>query len=599
MLVSLWMLASFFLLVCQVTIWIARRLFSREVACVDVAPVAIVLVLCVTCLFACVFDAFGQPVPNNSLLAFLFTCVSIFIFIAKRRRELVSHALEETCEDREGSFFCDAIKPIIPYLLIAFIVALCAFVQFGSSISINFASTDPATHFNIAMNVLESGHLSSDLWFTHYLSARGIELISSVLPSGSEYKAFIMMEVFYFFLSGCTFYCAAKQFDKTDKGSLIALAVTLLYLLGYPLNVLTFGFSYLGMGVILILAIVVVFSAPKRAWCLRCLFAMVLFASLAVCYSLFLPIALLGILGVFISRRRDFFSNHKIASICGMLTALALMIFGVAVIVRSGLVSALSSAGYSYSNLLGDFILPAPVALLGICSMLKDRKGIGLPVSAMTLAAVCSVVVSIILYRGGVFSSYYYFKLYYVMWACILLCTVKGACSLWDTNPNLLYAYSAVWVFIVSLAVSGVDERLSGSHPDLNPSPVSNVLAGVYSCNAREMLSARLSSSEVELWEMADGLRASENDYIPLLGSNIDVYWYQAVTRQYYPQDTRYYYFWLYDQADWDLILIERLSCARYCVVLNAQDLPQSIKDYLSNKETVFSNEEGYICKLN
>lgn len=93
-------------------------------------------------------------------------------------------------------------------------------------------------------------------------------------------------------------------------------------------------------------------------------------------------------------------------------------------------------------------------------------------------------------------------------------------------------------------------------------------------------------------------MRTSTDQYVPLLGTNIDVYWYQAQTRQHYAPDARHFYFWLYNADDWGSMLVDRLSEVDYCAVLFSQELPDSVKQFLSNKEVVYQNAAGYIVKL-
>lgn len=596
--VSLWLLISAALLVLQIAKMLKCRLFSSDIPTADVVPVAVVLLLCAMCLCAGLINAVGMCVPNNFILAGLLSALFLLNLCVFGKRA-VPFSMRGIVALGRGNHqhVMHSLSTVVPYMLLFLLVVVCALVQFGPSLSINFASTDPATHFNLSMEVYESGRLASSRWFTYYLSARGIELLEPLFVN-AEYKSFIIMEIAYLYLSGCVFFSIGKQICGQKSEIAIVLVIALLYLLGYPLNVLTFGFSYLGVGVTLVLSMVSVLGAPKGSLPLRIGLVLMLLSGLAVCYSLFVPVSLLGILVSILFKNRQFFSQHRVILICGLSAIAGAIAFVISVLVHSGLITALSSPGYSYANLYGDFLQPAPIALLGFSVFIKEEKGIGLAIASISIAAMVSIMVSLVLYRGEVFSAYYYYKFYYVLWACFSLCIARGACEVLRLYSALLLAYGAVFALVFVFAVSGFDERMSISHPELNPATVSNEIAGIYSCNAKEMVSERISSSEIDLWEAANQLRGTQEEYIPLIGSNIDVYWYQAVTRQYYPGDTRYYYYWLFNQPDGDSQLIARLSEAQYCVVLYSQTLPESLASFLQDREVVFGNEAGYICKI-
>lgn len=599
MLISLWVLMSFTLLVCLAARLLARGSFGRGVALVDAIPLAAVLVFCATCLFAGVFGCLGWRVPGNAGLAAVYSLALLlcFAYIAYRRRDLAMNG--------EGLGVCGERLPLkgalvqtVPYLVILVVVVGCALVQFGPSLQINFASTDPGTHFNLTLQTLETGRFPTSRWFTYYISARGIELLRPVLSEGMEYKAFIVMEVVYLYLNGCMFYSLSRRLRLNRGRTTVCLALTLVYLLGYPLNVLTFGFSYLGVGVTLLLTYVSVLAGRERPSPRQIPLAALPLVSLVFCYSLFVPVALLGTLLAATVRKREVIVRHKRVAVCAAALVAVLTVVLVGMVVRSGAVSVLSSPGYSYTNLYGDFVLVAPVAVFGLVLLWGRPSGVGESVVGMTLATVCATVFALVLYREDVLSAYYYFKFYYILWPCVFLCAVPGMEELWQSQPRFSLGYCALWMLVLVAAISGLDKRLTNTHPDLNPSSVSSALAGVYSNNMDEIRSPRIPDAEVELWLAADDMRQSSEDYIPLLGANIDVYWYQAVTRQYYKPDTKLFYYWLYTETDWGAKYIENLSEVEHCVILYAQELPSNLSEYLENGRIVFENSAGYIVSL-
>ncbi len=56
-------------------------------------------------------------------------------------------------------------------------------------------------------------------------------------------------------------YCILKQKRKTKQNAILAGIVSMIYLLGYPLNSMLFGYSYLSVGIAIITAIVLVMQS--------------------------------------------------------------------------------------------------------------------------------------------------------------------------------------------------------------------------------------------------------------------------------------------------------------------------------------------------
>lgn len=490
------------------------------------------------------------------------------------------------------------VRDFLGYIVIVGVAVACGFAQFGMSLNLNFSSTDPATHFANTLAVLDSGR-AEGMYFTYYITSLVIEALQSFTGIYGTYKMFIIAEIGYYALNACVFYSLLRIIDNKCATS---LCVTVLYMLGYPLNNMVFGFSYLGVGTTLFLTFTFMWTAFWRTCsCIKLLLISLIFIfGCAVCYSLFAPVIALSLALLSAARFRTFVSGHK--KLCSLLAVFitAAMACLIKYIIQTGLVSGLSTPGYTYIELYGSFILIAPCAIFGLITSIRnyqDNAG-SLPPALISIAVIVTVAVALFLYNSGVFSAYYYYKFYYLLWAFAFLCTARGVTLLFEESKTFLICYLACLATIFILSISGLDKIISTTHPDLSPSIASESVTGVYSFNYNEMKTPKISDEETELWIAADRLRTSANQYIPLLGSNIDVYWYQAQTRQHYVPDYRYFYFWLYNTDDWGSELIDRLSEADYCAVLFSQDLPDSVKQFLSSKEVVYQNAAGYIIRL-
>lgn len=72
----------------------------------------------------------------------------------------------------------------------------------------------------------------------------------------SDYSIFIGFGVFILFMTGAMMYNTLEKFTKFKYGKLLALICSLIFVMGYPLNSLLFGFEYLSLGILVICTII-------------------------------------------------------------------------------------------------------------------------------------------------------------------------------------------------------------------------------------------------------------------------------------------------------------------------------------------------------
>ena len=107
-----------------------------------------------------------------------------------------------------------------------------------------------------------------------------------------NYKLFIAFGIFILFLTGYLLYFVLNHFTKDDKTKILALVVTILCILGYPLNSLLFGFEYMSLSLTVILAIIEIIyligkDAINKNWYIIILF--LLNFGLFCSYYMFVP----------------------------------------------------------------------------------------------------------------------------------------------------------------------------------------------------------------------------------------------------------------------------------------------------------------------
>ena len=70
------------------------------------------------------------------------------------------------------------------------------------------------------------------------------------------YNFFITFGIFVLLLTGTVMYNTLVKFSKNNKTRFMACIVSLIYVLGYPLNSLLFGFEYMSLAILIINVII-------------------------------------------------------------------------------------------------------------------------------------------------------------------------------------------------------------------------------------------------------------------------------------------------------------------------------------------------------
>ena len=90
-----------------------------------------------------------------------------------------------------------------------------------------------------------------------------------------NYKIFIAFEIFVLFLIGAIVYLSLSNFAKKNIQLVWCLLISTICLLGYPLNSMLFGFSYLTVGLLIVTTIInIIFYYCKNIIKLRYVIAM-------------------------------------------------------------------------------------------------------------------------------------------------------------------------------------------------------------------------------------------------------------------------------------------------------------------------------------
>lgn len=432
------------------------------------------------------------------------------------------------------------LKEVIGFCLIIGVVLVISYFRFNSLSTINYETTDPAVHYKIAKIYAETESLltasnSVDELYGDFARALTGSYINGgtfirVLSFIESYKAFIIYDIFMYLISALLFFVTCLDKIKSNKKNiLIIFILSFLYMLGYPLNNLLFGFSYLGIGVFMINLIFITINMLRNKELVKIrnylLFTLFLFNyGLFFSYYLFVPFIYLAeglyLLYYFFRKKISFKETLKY----GISVLIIPFLLGFCYFVLSGYltrnevheVTALAMEGYIYRDLLSNFIIILPLFLFSIMTQLKEKeKSYNLFVVVIFGLFTLGML---ILGIYGKASSYYFFKLYFPMWLVFYLNIVEVLNFEGNECRNVLVSNLVFILVILFIAGTKIEFRIQEKNILFSPSTVTRNITDLYVFNGNRVVEERPIFSKEEL----SLVRASENYFAECVNDNLE-----------------------------------------------------------------------------
>ena len=380
---------------------------------------------------------------------------------------------------------------ILYIVLIAVIVLIVTYINSGFPFNIKYQTGDPSVHYLTSVMFAESDSLlageEGDYVYGSFNVRKTVSYVNSgllmkCLCPGLDavecYNVFLIFGMLTLFLTGVTMYGALTNLAKKKEHRLWAFIVSLICMLGYPLNSFLFGFEYLSMGLLIICAIIdMVHYYEKEILDIKLfvpLMALLNFGLFAA-YYMFVPFMYPALWLYFCIH--NYFNTKKIVTtkliiillitllipfILGYIYHLAPQIYSVFMtnggvkdplaysehIVNSGL----ATNGYIYINLYSNMLLLIP---LTIYLFVKSAKNKTLKQDAFIgLAVVFAIAFIELLLIGNKFgkvSMYYLSKNYFALWILLLYCNYKALIQLSEQRnyiPRILIGFYVILMII-------------------------------------------------------------------------------------------------------------------------------------------------------
>lgn len=547
-------------------------------------PLSFILLICFDAFIAGIVGLISIPINifSTAIINAILSVVLCFFIFNKKAKQSYTFVLFDA----------------VALCFLGFLAAFCGMLQFGSNLDLGYATSDASIHLMNALRIVNSQEVSS-MYLVRYFIAMMIEVVSPFMQVTAGYRVFIVCDIFFLFLSGAMFYSLVRRWASSLSVQIVILGLTVLYMLGYPLNNMVFGFSYLGAGVTVVAALIFVMGSFFHEdihfwWALST--AMLLLFGLVISYSLFCPpvyFAVFLFLVFHLKEKGRFFTSKNIGTLLFLFLPPAILgfiyaylgIFGSTVSVSG----AIGTEGFVYRDLYSNFIIIAPFSVFAIFSFTRDRK------RSLELILIFTLLFTMFLSLGlgllGAISSYYFYKFYYLLWLLMFVFAAIGLAALLEKGVRVLvYSYCAVWISVMLLAVGGIDQKLHDKNILLNPQVKSWSYLDVYSFNLGQMKSGKTFPDEtLELFNLAFAY-AQEGSVVPLVSDWEQLYWYQAITNQ----EMGDYHSWVVAFDDYAQSL---LRC-EYVAVLADSEAEAMTENLFDGMDVIFRNSSGYIVKV-
>lgn len=402
---------------------------------------------------------------------------------------------------------------ILTMILFCFITILIGYFRFGFPFKIVYETSDSGTHFWKSMDFFRQSFLLNKASMTIDFSARvfasyvNVGILFKTLVSFvgyiNLYEVYICYDLVSFFLLGISFYFILRQMCP-NKNKVLFLVTGVLYLLGYPLNNLIFGFFYLGHTVILISILILVLKKYNNGeFNIRHLVCMVTIINIGICftYYLYAPIVFMSEIIYFfylfknkqIFNKRTFFRILIIIIVLPLVFLMHYFFLPYIGINQHSVFYQFKLDGYFYNSWLSNFIVFLPFIVYFI---IKNRK-YEFEICLFILTFLFILIIAI-LSCFNLVVNYYSSKFFYLLWllSFILMIDMFNLKSI-TLLFKRIYCISFIILFLFS-SFNIEDKLIDNENLEVNKVESSNIL-DVYSFNFDKMKNPTITFTIKEL----------------------------------------------------------------------------------------------------
>ncbi len=518
---KLWYLFSIFYLMASFLLY---KKSDKKMSVVASVIYTICLLFCYNVVVVSVYSFFRI---NGSLL--ILSLINYFVgsilnLISFKRKKVQKYFLNK--------------KELVTVFVIVGIVFLVGCFRFRGFTVLVYETGDPAVHYRAAIHFSRELELlntsnSKDIVFDSFdrmmpISYINCGILMRIFSGNLTYQVFIFFDVFCLLISSLLFFVII--FNVLGKKKYFySLILTLMYFLGFPLNNLIFGFSYLGLGIMVINLLFLTIYKIKDFGDQKLFKIVLLFMinfGLFFSYYLFMPCIYLslGIYYIYLWRKKKFSFNNLL--LYGGITLIVPFVIGVVYFILPGflkvdginIVKAIGIDGYIYNNKVSRYFFFGLLIAFFVRIFRKKEKFSYFNLNFLVISLY--VVLFLILYLFDYVSLYYFYKLFYLYWFFAIIFV-----------GNLLlrkreYLYTIVIFIFVGMGIVYVMPN--------NIFSSFLIKSNIYSWNANAFIKEKILFSKNELELMNESVKYEklckvENEFL-ITGDRLKNAWFYSFT---------------------------------------------------------------------
>lgn len=609
------------------TAFILIKKSEKEIDIIGFICISIVTLFCYN-MFICYILTFFM-IPNTLLiLSVINICISlILIFLIIRNKQIQKFSFQ---------------KIDIVYVTVLTIVVLAvSYLNFGLPFSVNYETGDPSVHYLTAIKFAKEETLMPNAEHDQVYGDLSVRKAVSYVNSGilmkcfcedyasiQCYYVFASFGIFTLFLIAIIMYSALKKYATKKEHTFFAFLVSLICVLGYPLNSFLFGFEYLTMGILILCTIIdLIYYYEKEL--LKFSYILVVLGllnfGLFCSYYMFIPFTYSALWIYFCiknyKKTKKLITKELILLLLttllipfalGYIYHLAPKIYGVIINQSEDINTALDYSeyiinsgfavnGYIYVNLYSNMILLLPLTIYFFVEKAKNKK---LKESILFfLITFCMLFIEILLIGNcfGKVSIYYLSKNYFALWIMLAFTNYKALILIYEKNKHIsrLFIYTYIFLMIFYTMVSNVKVEYYIRNPHENILSVMEI----FGANKTILLNKpkEYTQSEIEILEYVKNNLDLSDSKIEFVTDENAYYW-QYVLLNYINKEDKFIgkaggqreltTKWVY--------LENKIKKVDYIVYFNKSERYKKMENKLfEDSEIIYENESGGILKYN
>lgn len=524
---------------------------NKKISILTSIGIALVLDMCYNAFLCYVLTFF--TIPNKLyILAIINFLISIILIIKILKK------------DKNNKFNLQEYSinkmDVIATLVILIITLGVAYANFGFPFNIKYESGDPATHYLTSVKFMQDERLltvSEDKVFKSFESRKFASYVNSGLIMKcfegeidiiDNYVIFIAFGIFILYLTGYLIYFVMCNFAKNTKAKVLALILSILCILGYPLNSLLFGFEYMSLSFTIILAIIemmIIIKEDKIKMSYNLIILFLLNFGLFCSYYMFVPFVYPAewIYLCIYSYKKDKKIICKNNILMLTITLLVPFVLGYIYHMEPNIYkilinktintdeildipirlmeSGFNTFGYIYTNLYSNFIMLVPLALYVVIRKFKENKFL----SILFIFNVLYIVVLLVGRALDKVSYYYLSKNYFTLWIIIFILNFRGLMYIFEKQENISVMLVTLYVGILIIYLVSVPTIMRNDEVVTSRENAFTVM-DIYGAN-KDIIKNRSSDflhTEIDLLKYANNKYDLADDYI-IVGDVEQIHW--------------------------------------------------------------------------